>query len=227
MSKSGTVLKWISQSGYGFIDDGSEENIFVHRSNLEDGVDALNIGEKVTFDTYTDERSGREQATNVKGDGSGQPDERGGRNNYGGNNYRNNNYGNNRGGNNYRGNNNYRSNNSYGGNRSGGSSSSGKCVKWVVGRGYGFIKDDETGEDVYVHGSALEQGVDCLNIGEKCTFEVSENNGRYRAQNVQGDGSGTAPAARENRGYGNNNYGNNNNRGYGNNGGNNWNNSNY
>ena len=60
MSK-GTVKWFNATKGYGFIqpDDGSKD-VFVHATALERaGLRSLREGQKVTFDTQTDPRSGK------------------------------------------------------------------------------------------------------------------------------------------------------------------------
>src|SRR5262245_54438718 len=57
----GTVKFYNDQKGYGFIqpDDGGKD-VFVHATALErSGVNGLREGQKVSFDTQTDPRSGR------------------------------------------------------------------------------------------------------------------------------------------------------------------------
>jgi len=123
MSESGVVKKWIGNRGFGFITyDGGE--IFVHVSQVN-GKSDLNVGEGVTFDIGQDERSGKDRANNVTGDGKGEPAPQQNYNNYGGGYNQGGGYGG-RGGrrNNYGGGrNNYgggRRNNYGGGNRGGG-----------------------------------------------------------------------------------------------------------
>jgi len=70
MSSSGSVKKWLPK-GFGFIEQEDGSDIFVHVSAC-DGREFLNIGEKVTYDIGQDERSGRDRAINVTGDGSGE-----------------------------------------------------------------------------------------------------------------------------------------------------------
>ena len=58
---TGIVKFYNTQKGYGFItpDDGSKD-VFVHATALERaGLRGLNEGQKVNFDTQTDQRSGK------------------------------------------------------------------------------------------------------------------------------------------------------------------------
>ena len=63
----GTVKFYNGQKGYGFIapDDGSND-VFVHASALERaGMHSLNEGQKVSFDTQEDRRSGKIAVANI------------------------------------------------------------------------------------------------------------------------------------------------------------------
>ena len=63
-------------------------------------------------------------------------------------------------------------------------------VKWFnAEKGYGFISNDEGGDDVFVHfSSIMVDGFKTLNEGQKVTFDVEadpKNNSKMRAVNVQ------------------------------------------
>ena len=62
-------------------------------------------------------------------------------------------------------------------------------VKWFnAGKGYGFIAGDETGDDIFVHFSAIQsEGFKTLKEGQKVTFDVEpdpKNSEKMRAVNV-------------------------------------------
>ena len=62
-------------------------------------------------------------------------------------------------------------------------------VKWFnAEKGYGFISNDETGEEVFVHFSAINiEGYKTLNEGQKVTFDTEtdpKNSAKVRAVNV-------------------------------------------
>ena len=59
-------------------------------------------------------------------------------------------------------------------------------VKWFnAAKGYGFI-EQESGEDIFVHYSAIvTDGFKTLNEGEKVEFEINQgDNGKSQAVNV-------------------------------------------
>lgn len=60
-------------------------------------------------------------------------------------------------------------------------------VKWFnSAKGYGFIKPDNGGSDVFVHISALQKaGIAVLNEGQKVEFELATNKGRTSAVNLK------------------------------------------
>jgi cold shock protein len=59
--QNGTVKFYNAQKGYGFIaPDGGAKDVFVHASALERaGISGLAEGQKVTFDTAEDRKSGK------------------------------------------------------------------------------------------------------------------------------------------------------------------------
>ena len=56
------------------------------------------------------------------------------------------------------------------------------------GKGYGFISNDEGGDDIFVHFSAIQtEGFRTLKEGQKVTFETEpdpKDSGKLRAVNV-------------------------------------------
>ncbi len=62
-------------------------------------------------------------------------------------------------------------------------------VKWFnAGKGFGFITDDNSGEDVFVHFSSIQtDGFKSLDDGQKVTFETEadpKDSRKLRAVNV-------------------------------------------
>ena len=59
-------------------------------------------------------------------------------------------------------------------------------VKWFNGaKGYGFITNDETGEEVFVHFSGImADGYKTLEVGQKVTYDTTEGNRGLQAVNV-------------------------------------------
>ncbi len=65
---TGTVKFYNTQKGFGFIqpDDGGKD-VFVHATALERaGIRILAEGQKVSFDTEVDSRSGKTAVANIK-----------------------------------------------------------------------------------------------------------------------------------------------------------------
>ena len=59
-------------------------------------------------------------------------------------------------------------------------------VKWFnATKGYGFITNDETGDEIFVHFSGiLGDGYKSLEDGQKVTFDTAEGNRGTQAVNV-------------------------------------------
>ncbi len=60
-------------------------------------------------------------------------------------------------------------------------------IKWFnPKKGYGFIDDDSSDKDVFVHVSELEEaGINTLSEGEAVSFEVGESRGKEKAINIK------------------------------------------
>jgi CspA family cold shock protein len=65
---TGTVKFYNSQKGFGFIQpDGGGKDVFVHATALERaGMSGLSEGQKVTFDTQEDRRTGKIAVGTIK-----------------------------------------------------------------------------------------------------------------------------------------------------------------
>ena len=59
-------------------------------------------------------------------------------------------------------------------------------VKWYnAQKGYGFITNESTGEDVFVHFSGIAgEGYKSLEEGQNVTFDITEGNRGLQAVNV-------------------------------------------
>ncbi|MBL1430878.1 MAG: cold-shock protein [Robiginitomaculum sp.] len=58
--KTGTVKFFNSAKGFGFIQPENGDDVFVHISALQNaGLDGLQEGDKVTFNTAVNDRSGK------------------------------------------------------------------------------------------------------------------------------------------------------------------------
>tara|TARA_B100000945_G_scaffold43077_1_gene29258 strand:- start:18 stop:227 length:210 start_codon:yes stop_codon:yes gene_type:complete len=62
-------------------------------------------------------------------------------------------------------------------------------VKWFDSKkGYGFITEEESGKDVFLHVSALEKSkLRSIKENQKIQFEIQEERGKLRAINIKRD----------------------------------------
>ena len=60
-------------------------------------------------------------------------------------------------------------------------------VKWFNStKGFGFIKPDDSGADIFVHISAIQQaGLETMDEGQRVSFDVEDNRGRKAAGNIK------------------------------------------
>ena len=62
----------------------------------------------------------------------------------------------------------------------------GKCIWFSSKRGYGFVEDADTEQQLFVHQSNIEaEGFRTLRANQKVSFEIDENDGRPKAVSVQ------------------------------------------
>ena len=67
----------------------------------------------------------------------------------------------------------------------------GKVARFFVRKGFGFIKPDDSEEEIFVHHSGLgADGFKTLADGEAVEYEVDDSGGKPRAINVTGPGGG-------------------------------------
>jgi len=203
---SGTVKWFNTAKGFGFVqpDDGGSD-VFIHISALNQaGLDSLDEGDKVDYELEQDRRSGKLAATQIVVTEKGAPQPRraggggggfggggdrggyggGGGGGYGGGGGRDRGFGGGGGGGGGFG-------GGGGGDRQRGAvmgSGAGE-VKWFnPTKGFGFIKPEGGGQDIFVHISAVEQaGLSGLNEGQRVNFDLEQDrrSGKTSATNLK------------------------------------------
>lgn len=71
-------------------------------------------------------------------------------------------------------------------------------IKWFnIGKGYGFVTDEETGKDTFVHFSGIKNGrtYTGLDAGDEVEFEIVEGKKGPQAENVVLVNEARKPAA--------------------------------
>jgi CspA family cold shock protein len=52
----GRCVKWIADRGYGFVKHDNGPDVFVHFSELPEGVTELEVGQRIEFETRAEQR---------------------------------------------------------------------------------------------------------------------------------------------------------------------------
>lgn len=72
----------------------------------------------------------------------------------------------------------------------------GKCVSWMGNKGFGFVEDNTDKKQHFVHFSAVKVvpgAYKALDVGQEVEFEVVQQDGKLRADNVTAIGGAPLP----------------------------------
>ncbi len=62
---TGTVKFFNEEKGFGFVQQENGQDLFIHKSNIDDSVSTLNEGDTVSFEVRTSPRTGKPEAFNL------------------------------------------------------------------------------------------------------------------------------------------------------------------
>ena len=62
---TGTVKFFNEEKGFGFVQQEGSQDLFIHKSNIDNSVSTLNEGDKVSFEVRTNPRTGKPEAFNL------------------------------------------------------------------------------------------------------------------------------------------------------------------
>jgi len=169
-------VKWFNPTkGFGFIapEDG-DADVFVHISAVEQaGLSALYDGQQVRYELEADRRTGKQSAVALEVIGGGEPAPRAPRPPRDP----------------------YRNQAAPGRSERATQGPGAGVVKWFnATKGFGFIKPDNGGEDLFVHVSAVEQsGLRSLEEGQTVAYDIELDRRKGKTSAVNLRVTGAAP----------------------------------